>query len=61
MARKRDDLVYWVLMERSYLFMWKAHSLYRTKKEAEAAKSLYGQHSPIGVKAHKVDRVELVR
>ena len=56
MGRKRDDKVYWVLMQRSYLFMWKAHSLYRTRKDAEAAKKL---HEATDSRAFKIDRVEL--
>ena len=57
-TRKRDDKVYWVLMERSYLFMWKAHSLYKTRKEADHAK--LNLEAKKGKTAYKVDRVELV-
>lgn len=59
MSRKRDR-IYWVVQERTKLFAWKAHSLYKTKREAEEVKLLLESESKFGVLGYKVDRVELV-
>ncbi len=58
MANKKRDNVYWVVLERTALFTWKAHSLYSTKKAAEAArKELEATVGFLGPKGFKVDRV----
>lgn len=59
-AKKTRDKIYWVVQERQYLFGWKAHSLYSTKKAADAAKALLESASPLSYKGYKVDRVEKV-
>lgn len=57
MANKKRDNVYWVVLERTALFTWKAHSLYTTKKAANEARTLLEQHSPLSFRGYKVDRV----
>ena len=56
------DNVYWVVMKRQYLFGWGAHSLYATKRAADAArKELEANSSKLSVREYKVDRVELIQ
>lgn len=56
------DNVYWVVMKHQYLFGWAAHSLYATKRAAEAArKKLEETNTLLVAREYKVDRVVLIQ
>ena len=54
------DTIYWVLSERSRLFVWKPIKLFRSYDEAIAARKLAETTSPYSLNGYKVDRVDLV-
>ena len=54
------DTVYWVLSERSRLFVWKPIKLFRSYDEAVAARKAAEEGSPYSLNGYKVDRVDLV-
>ena len=53
------DTIYWVLSERSRLFVWKPIKLFRSYDEAVAARKLAETTSPYSLNGYKVDRVDL--
>lgn len=56
------DNVYWVVMKRQYLFGWGAHSLYATKRAADAARQKLEETSTLlAAREYKVDRVVLIQ
>ena len=54
------DTIYWVLSERSRLFVWKPIKLFRSYDEAIAARKLAETTSPYSLNGYKVDRVDLI-
>ena len=54
------DTIYWVLSERSRLFVWKPIKLFRSYDEAVAARKLAETTSPYSLNGYKVDRVDLI-
>lgn len=54
------DTIYWVLSERSRLFVWKPIKLFRSYDEAIAARKLAEITSPYSLNGYKVDRVDLI-
>lgn len=54
------DTIYWVLSERSRLFVWKPIKLFRSYDEAVAARKLAEATSPYSLNGYKVDRVDLI-
>ena len=54
------DTIYWVLSERSRLFVWKPIKLFRSYDEATAARKLAETTSPYSLNGYKVDRVDLI-
>ena len=54
------DTIYWVLSERSRLFVWKPIKLFRSYDEAVAARKLAEITSPYSLNGYKVDRVDLI-
>lgn len=57
---KTVDTIYWVLSERTKLFVWKPIKLYRSYDEAVTARKLAEETSPYSLNGYKVDRVDLV-
>ena len=57
---KAINTVYWVLSERSRLFVWKPIKLFRSYDEAIAARKLAEETSPYSLNGYKVDRVDLI-
>ena len=57
---KTIDTIYWVLSERSRLFVWKPIKLFRSYDEAVAARKLAETTSPYSLNGYKVDRVDLI-
>lgn len=55
------DGIYYVILERSPLFRWKAHSLYETRNEARSAEAILEATSGLSFNKYKVERVELVK
>ena len=52
--------IYWVLSERTKLFVWRPIKLYSTQDAAVAARTKLEEVSPYSLNGYKVDRVTLV-
>lgn len=59
-AAKKAETIYWVLSERTKLFVWKPIELYTSYDAAAAARTRREEASPYSLNGYKVDRVELV-
>lgn len=59
-ATKKAETIYWVLSERTKLFVWKPIELYTSYDAAAAARTRREEASPYSLNGYKVDRVELV-
>lgn len=57
---KKVKTIYWVLSERTKLFMWKPIELYTSYDAAATARTRREEASPYSLNGYKVDRVELV-
>ena len=57
---KKAETIYWVLSERTKLFMWKPIELYTSYDAAAAARTRREEASTYSLNGYKVDRVELV-
>ena len=56
---KKVDTIYWVLSERSKLFLWKPIQLFKSYDAAVSVRKELELASPYSLNGYKVDRVEL--
>lgn len=56
---KKVDTIYWVLSERSKLFLWKPIQLFKSYDAAVSTRKELELASPYSIAGYKVDRVEL--
>ena len=56
---KKVDTIYWVLSERSKLFLWKPIQLFKSYDAAVSVRKELELASPYSITGYKVDRVEL--
>lgn len=56
----KKDNVYWVLMERSRMFLWTPKKLFATREAAQETARRLEVNSIYGGAGYKVERVELV-